>query len=183
MELRLGNFLVKKPGPDSEISPHYDPTFFDVNNGFALSIFCALTDLDTKNGTLYALKRSHSAIPQQPIPVCDTFRFVEQQEWIRNNCTPVPLKRGQAYIGLTNVIHGSGRNMSAVDRVAIGGLITSAGQSLKIYFKTSPDMLEEYEIGQEYIFNQRYGSKPASPYGRFIRNIGISTEKTDLSRL
>jgi hypothetical protein len=183
MELRLANFLVKRPGPNSEILPHYDPTFFDPARGTALGIFCALTDLDPENGALHVLKGSQYAMPQQLVPVCDTFIFADQQNWIRDNWTPVRLKAGQAYIGLTNLIHGSSPNLSGTDRVAVGGLLTPAGQQLKVHFTLSPGILDEYDVNQDYFFCQPYGSKPQPAYGSFSGTVLNAAGTPDLSRL
>jgi len=183
MELRLANFLVKKPGAGSEIAPHYDPTFFDTARGAALGIFCALTDLDPENGALHVLKGSQNAMPPQPIPVCGTFIFSEQQNWIRDNWSPVRLKAGQAYIGLTNLIHGSSPNLSGTDRVAVGGLLTPLDQQLKVHFALSPGILSEYDVSQDYFFCQPYGSKPQPAYGSFSGTVLTAPGTPDLSRL
>ncbi len=115
----FSNFMVKKPGENGECLPHQDWNYVEEDNAVSITLWCALQDTDSRNGGLNVMPKSHKIKNRirgrniQPY-------ITEVQELIRTKFMKnVVLKKGQALLLNSSIIHGSENNLSKNDRVAV----------------------------------------------------------------
>lgn len=118
-----GSYIVKSPGPDSEMGIHQDMTLVDETVFNGINIWCPLIDLNDKNGALYALKGSHKIMPTlrgSTIPGI----YDDTQKVIHQYMKPLYLKAGEAIIFDQSIIHYSPPNLSDNVRIVTNTFFT-----------------------------------------------------------
>ncbi|MCB0754795.1 MAG: phytanoyl-CoA dioxygenase family protein [Flavobacteriales bacterium] len=111
-----GSFIVKYPGPDSEMCVHQDMTLVDETEFTGINIWCPLVDLTDTNGAIYALPKSHRMYPTyRGATVPNIYQDVTKE--IVDFMTPLYLKAGEAVIFDQSIIHYSPPNFSDERRV------------------------------------------------------------------
>lgn len=111
-----GSFIVKYPGPDSEMCVHQDMTLVDETEFTGINIWCPLVDLTETNGAIYALPKSHRMFPTyRGATVPNIYQDVTSE--IVDFMTPLYLKAGEAVIFDQSIIHYSPPNFSDEKRV------------------------------------------------------------------
>jgi len=111
-----GSFIVKYPGPDSEMCVHQDMTLVDETEFTGINIWCPLVDLTETNGAIYVLPKSHRMYPTyRGATVPNIYQDVTKE--IVDFMTPLYLKPGEAVIFDQSIIHYSPPNFSDEKRV------------------------------------------------------------------
>ena len=111
-----GSFIVKYPGPESEMCVHQDMTLVDETEFTGINIWCPLVDLTETNGAIYNLPKSHRLFPTyRGATVPNIYQDVTQE--IVDFMTPLYLRAGEAVIFDQSIIHYSPPNVSADRRV------------------------------------------------------------------
>lgn len=112
-----GGFLIKPPGA-AEIEIHRDWTMTPTPEEVALNCWCALVDIDERNGGLALLPGSHRLVPNIEAPGLAPF-FSAYCARLKAHSVGIRLAAGEAVIFDYRVLHWSSANRSAELRAAV----------------------------------------------------------------
>lgn len=149
--------LSKKPGSDSGISMHQDPSLLrQEDQEQHLGIWIPLVDTDQHNGSMRVISGSHRFFP--PIqalslpPVFDKIRN-ELEEF----ATPINLKVGQALIFDNRILHSSFANNSILQRTAAIIRIThNCAQYINFHFRADADQIDVTHHSDDFYLAHSY---------------------------
>ena len=119
----MSSFLIKWPGPGSDLYLHRDTTYVDEDRFRSLSLWVALDDADEAlgNGPLLVLPGSHRAEEYRGTNVVPSHR--DDDDEILPTLTAVPVRAGEAVIMDNRLLHASGPNTTDRPRVALAGAV------------------------------------------------------------
>lgn len=153
--LCLANFAVKHPGQsDSKVPVHQDWSMVDESRHFTVSIWCPLVDVDSINGCLAVVPRSHRIInnirANQPheanySPFGRIYERLEQA-YLRE----LPMRAGEAVIYKQALLHGSRINHSPTPRAAVVAAYLPREAQLRHYYQTSPTNIDVYDVADDF---------------------------------
>ena len=156
-KILFSSFIVKAPGPDSELIMHQDMTLVDESVYTGINIWCPLIDLTDQNGAIEILPKSHrlfktyrgSSLPDIYDNVKDEVKTLMQACY---------LKAGEAIIFDQSIIHYSPPNLSSSERPVINTFVAHQDAKIKIcywdkeqygntieIFEQDDDFLEKFE--------------------------------------
>ena len=165
-KILFSSYIVKAPGPKSELIMHQDMTLVDERNYSGINIWCPLVDLNDKNGAIEVLPQSHrffetyrgSSLPD----IYDN--VVDEIKPLMKSCQ---LKAGEAIIFDQSIIHYSPPNLSQKERPVINTFVAHQDASIKIcywdkekhgnqveIFEQEDNFLEQFENFGHNIFNR-----------------------------
>lgn len=157
-------YLVKDPGNMSRVGLHCDWSLTDESKYQSIILWVSLCDVDHKNGAMYMLDGSHkdtNSIRGEGIPVpYDNI----PDEFVLENMTLVPAKKGEAVIFDLSVLHCSFPNETNAPRIAFNvGLIPEEASSLHYYVdnNTTKGMFDIYKADGDFYFQNTIGTRPA----------------------
>lgn len=162
----LANFAVKHPGqPDSKVPVHQDWTFVDESRYFAVAIWCPLVDVDSTNGCLAVVPRSHRITDKiranhpnevNYSPFCGIYGRLEQA-YLRE----LPMRAGEAVIYNQGLLHGSKVNRSDSPRAAVVAAYLPREAQLRHYYQTSELSVDVYDVADDFYWKDvRLGLPP-----------------------
>ena len=162
----VGNFVVKSPGPESEVGPHRDWTFVDESKYSTMTVWCPLTDTDDRNGTLRVVPGSHRWVQNPRGTPIDTFPFPFEglREPLRErDSIPIAVRAGEAIIADHRLVHGSQPNLSEDVRVvAACGAAPAEAQLRHLYF-VEDGVADVYAADDPDFFNELVpGQRPSA---------------------
>lgn len=133
-----GSFFVKKAGKSNNCDAHQDWSCINEPEFTSVTIWCALQDVDEKNGCLCILPRSHRLTNY--IRGRHMSNYLEQVSHLinKNNLKPISIKKGQAVIFNQRMIHGSFGNYSSGLRLACG-LVGAPAEAKLIHYVANGD--------------------------------------------
>lgn len=114
----LGVFMVKHPGPDTEVVPHQDWIVAEGSARPTMNAWAPLTPVDDETGQMRVLPGSHHWLEGlRGSPVFPT-QWEAVYERVRDELmVTVPLEVGQAMIYDIGILHGTPPNLSDHTRV------------------------------------------------------------------
>ena len=181
----VGNFVVKGPGPESEVGPHQDWTFVDESKYCTMTVWCPLTDTDDHNGTLRVVPGSHRWVQNPRGTPIDTFPFPFEglREPLRErDSVPIAVQAGEAIIADHRLVHGSQPNLGdGVRIVAACGAAPAEAQLRHMYF-VDDGVADVYAADDPEFFNDLVpGVRPdAEPMETVeFRSVDVSQEMFD----
>lgn len=128
------NYIVKMPGPQSELFIHQDIALVDENHFSPVSIWAPLEDLKLENGPMCVLPKSQYTIPpyrtlyvQQPFAAINKLVFSYMQ--------PLLLNAGDLLVFDSRLWHNSLANTSAKPRVVIACSMFPAQAPFQFLYK------------------------------------------------
>lgn len=164
------NFMVKEPGPESEMKVHQDWTYVDEDQYTSLAIWFPLMDLTHETGALYFIKGSHRIVNtvRGPGTICP---YEHIQELVREKyLTQIPLKAGEAVIWHHRLVHYSPANMGTVPRVACTAILVPEAAPVYHFHRMEDapyDEAEQYEVDTDFYMNYQLGVPPQN-----VKHIG-----------
>jgi hypothetical protein len=128
-------FIVKKPGSETNFPIHQDWAIVDEDKFFSLNIWIPLHDVDENNGAMWIVKGSHR--------IDNTVRgagilFPNYQphfEALKPHMTSFSMKAGEALIFYHSTIHGSPFNQSKSPRKVIQVSMLPKEAPMQVYFQ------------------------------------------------
>jgi ectoine hydroxylase-related dioxygenase (phytanoyl-CoA dioxygenase family) len=165
-KILFSSFIVKAPGENSRLIMHQDMTLVDEDIFSGINIWCPMIDLNTTNGAIEVLPKSHrfyktyrgSSLPD----IYDTVK-----EEVLSLMQPIYLKAGEAIIFDQSIIHNSPPNLSAAERPTINTFVAHKEAKIKIcywdrhnhgnnveIFEQEDDFLEKFENFGHNIFSR-----------------------------
>jgi hypothetical protein len=176
----FGNFLVKKPGENSNIALHQDWTFVDENRFHGVNVWCPLVDTTEQNGQLRIVPDSHKLnLPVRGRAIPSPFKKISEYIF-ENYATGISAKAGEIVIYDVRLLHGSMDNNSNQNRTATALVMVPDEAKLIHYMKDLNEENKAFKIDVEPEFFTDYGlsdypqqfteGKEPVPLNHFILN-------------
>lgn len=166
-----GNFMIKEPGPGSEMKIHQDWAYVDERRVNSLAIWVPLSDLSFKNGALCVFPGSHRVNnPIRGFGVLDPLEPVH--DYLKKEYMEVlDLKAGEAVIWDHRLAHCSPPNLSHNPRVACTAILVPEDEPVIHFFRHPDDPIEKvekFEADPEFFLHYELGRRPD-----FARSLGF----------
>lgn len=157
-KLYCGSFIVKEPGPKSELILHQDMSLVDESIFTGMNIWCPLVDLTTENGAIEVLPRSHRLFPTyRGASLPDIYDGMEKE--VKSYLEVLYLKAGTAVVFDQSIIHYSPPNRSNEIRPVINIFITHQEAQIQIAFRNAekygPDKVEVFRQQDDFMMEFR----------------------------
>lgn len=127
----LINYLVKWPGPASEVEPHQDWTYVDEARFSSLAVLIALEDISPEldNGPLAVIPGSHRIAMEHRGTRTEPW-YASIREDLVDQMVTVSLSAGEAAVLDNRVIHGSPPNRSTQPRHVLASAVAPRAAQL-----------------------------------------------------
>jgi ectoine hydroxylase-related dioxygenase (phytanoyl-CoA dioxygenase family) len=174
-EPHLGVFMVKHPGPDTEVAPHQDWNIADELLRPSLSTWMPLTPVTEETGMMRVLPGSHRWLTGLRGSPSFPTQWEAVYERVRDELmVPVPIDVGQAMLYDIRVLHGTPANRSADTRVVTSLYATPAGAPKVHYYRSPEGDVEGYEVPSNFCTRFAIGEIPEGE--PFLRIADYSVE-------
>lgn len=131
-----GMFVVKPPTKEGHIPPHQDWSFVDERKHWSINMWCALEDVNHKNGSIRVLKGSHQFYETiRGVNTPDPYR--EHWELVETYMESIPMKAGEAIFFFHGLLHGSDPNTQQEPRISLGLTLTPKTSNLSLHIMDS----------------------------------------------
>ncbi len=152
-KILFSSFIVKAPGPKSELIMHQDMTLVDESNYSGINIWCPLIDLTDTNGAIEVLPKSHRLFKTyRGSSIPDIYDNVVSE--LKTIMVPLHLKAGEAVIFDQSIIHYSPPNLSDTERPVINTFVAHPDARIKICHwdkDKEPDRVEIFEQEDDFL--------------------------------
>lgn len=154
-------YMVKRSGKDGECHMHQDWNYVREPGHFSIHLWCPLQDVDEGNGCMWVMPGSHRL-----------YHFVrgrnieratlQTQDLIRKFMLPVRLKKGQAMLSHSALIHESRNNMSGKDRIAILSVLLPGSVPAIHYMRQteSDEIVHELKVDGDFFVDYSCQTEP-----------------------
>jgi hypothetical protein len=151
---KLGaGFLVKPPSASSIMPIHQDWTIVDESQYASITIWLPLQDVDSHNGAIKVLPKSHRLSNALRSPTIDD-PIADIKPLIEEDLITLPMKAGEAFIFTHAVAHASNPNLSDAPRVAIAfGMIHEDARMYYYFRPQGTDQVEKLSIRDDFFLN------------------------------
>lgn len=182
-----GSYIAKAPGIKSELILHQDMTLVDETKFTGTNIWIPLVDLDSSNGAIEVLPRSHRLFrTYRGSSLPDIYDGMVNE--VKSLMQPCYLKAGQAIVFDQSIIHYSPPNLSEVVRPVVNTFVTHKDATIKICYwdKQRQGEIEMFDQDEDFMVNfQNFGndifSRPS--IGRSIGFVPYDFPKIDTALL
>lgn len=152
----FSNFMVKKPGENSQLPPHQDWSFVSEPEFYSITVWFPLVEVDKNNGALEILPYSNRLNNYIRARFGDS-PFNNDSDYIKNNLMKSePLKVGEALFVNSRTIHSSPPNKSNLDRIAVSIVVIPEQATLKHFILDKDDKETIIEINVTPKFFTKY---------------------------
>jgi hypothetical protein len=135
----LGVFMVKHPGPDTEVPPHQDWIVADESVRQTMNVWMPLTDITPEMGEMRVLPGSHRWLEGLRGSPSFPTQWEAEYERVRDELMePVHLEVGQAMVYDIRVLHGTTANRSDETRI-VTSLYAIPENTPPIHYYRSPE--------------------------------------------
>jgi hypothetical protein len=157
----FASFIIKNPGPTSELNLHQDMTLVDESKFSGVNIWCPLISLDARNGAIEVLPGSHQLFPTYRGATVPSI-YQDTSREIRKYTKPMYLKKGEGIIFDQSIIHYSPPNLSDVPRPVINIFVAHKDAKIIICYydrEKEPHKVELFEEEDDFLCNfQQFGA-------------------------
>lgn len=166
----MSSFLVKWPGPDSDLYLHADTTYVDEERFRSLAFWVALDDADDQlgNGPLLVLPGSHLLTEEyRGSNVVPSYRGRDDE--LLAQAVSVPVQAGDVVVMDNRLLHASGPNRASAPRVAVAGATVPAEADLVHVVDVGDGLVGVLRVDDEFYGHtspQRLAAAP--PSGPFV---------------
>lgn len=162
-KIEICTFLVKDPDHMSRVGLHCDWSLTDESQFQSIILWISLVDVDENNGAMYMLDGSHRDTNSIRGEGIDVPYDQLSDEFVIDNMTLVPARKGEAIIFDLSVLHCSFPNKTSEPRIAFNvGLIPGEAPSLHYYVDstTSKGMYDIYDAKNDFYLKNKIGTRP-----------------------
>jgi ectoine hydroxylase-related dioxygenase (phytanoyl-CoA dioxygenase family) len=149
----FSSFIVKAPGPKSELILHQDMTLVDEAKFAGMNIWAPLIDLTMENGPLYVLPGSHRLMPSyRGSSLPDVYDGISKE--VISVMTPLLLRAGQAVAFDQSIMHYSPANVSERERIVVNTFISNEEAQIRICWhdkENAPDKVEIFAQADDFL--------------------------------
>lgn len=141
-------YLVKVKGSKSILQLHQDWSIIDERKYRAYNLWIPLCDSTVENGTLHVLKGSQNFplnIRGANIPP----KYLDQFELAKRNMKPIDVKKGEALLFDSRLLHYSPANLTDQARTAIiNNIIPTQAETFSFFGRQGKDQLsiDQYQV-------------------------------------
>jgi ectoine hydroxylase-related dioxygenase (phytanoyl-CoA dioxygenase family) len=150
----INAFSIKTPGGSGKVPIHQDAAAVDEEKYSAITIWIALQDVNSQNGALHIIPRSHHIfIPYRGATIERPTKNIESL--LSPYFVPIYLKAGQALFFDSRMFHYSPPNLTGQSRVAVNCRICSAESEIVAYYKEEAGInskIEMWRCPDNYLF-------------------------------
>jgi hypothetical protein len=157
----LGVFMVKHPGPDTEVVPHQDWIVADESFRPTMNAWVPLTPVDAEAGEMKVLTGSHRWLdglrgsPTFPTAWEGTYERVRDELMVT-----VPVEVGQAMVYDIRVLHGTPANRSAETRVVASMYAIPDGATTVHYHRDDAGTVRGFRVPDDFCTRFAIGDVP-----------------------
>ena len=159
-KIYCGSYIAKAPGEKSELILHQDMTLVDETKYTGTNIWIPLVDLDSKNGAIEVLPRSHRLFrTYRGSSLPDIYDGMVNE--VKSLMQPCYLKAGQAIVFDQSIIHYSPPNLSQEVRPVVNTFVTHKEATIKICYwdKQRQGEIEMFDQEEDFMVNfQNFGN-------------------------
>ncbi|PCH95432.1 MAG: hypothetical protein COB85_04560 [Bacteroidetes bacterium] len=142
------HYLIKEPNTHFHFDLHVDATTVDESRHTAVTIWCALEDINEHNGGIFVWKSGHKFINGYRTvsvhnPVAENIRDLVKE---RGNESSIVLKKGEAIIMDQKLPHGSMPNVTGNRRIAAGLHLVPKDAECIMCFEDKDHNMSVYKI-------------------------------------
>jgi hypothetical protein len=173
-EPMLGVFMVKHPGPDTEVPPHQDWIVADESVRPTMNAWMPLTPVTAEAGQMKVLPGSHKWLtglrgsPNFPTQWQGVWERVRDELMVT-----VPIEVGQAMVYDIRVLHGTPPNRSAQTRVVTSLYAVPQGVPSVHYHRDAEGTVRGYEVPRNFCGTFMIGDVPDGTMFTEIRDYRI----------
>jgi hypothetical protein len=143
----LGVFMVKHPGPDTEVAPHQDWIVADETLRPTMNVWMPLTPISPEMGTMRVLPGSHRWLEGLRGSPSFPTQWEAEYERVRDDLMePVEIGVGQAMIYDIRVLHGTPANRAAETRIVTSLYAIPEGTPPVHYYRSPEGTVTGYEV-------------------------------------
>lgn len=157
----LGVFMVKHPGPDTEVVPHQDWIVADESERPTMNVWLPLTPVTDETGRMRVLPGSHHWLeglrgsPSFPTQWEATYERVRDELMV-----PVDLGPGQAMVYDIRVLHGTPPNRSGATRMVTSLYAIPEGAPPVHYYRAPDGTVTGYRVPEDFCTRFAIGEVP-----------------------
>ncbi|MCB9234557.1 MAG: phytanoyl-CoA dioxygenase family protein [Bacteroidia bacterium] len=165
-EFMGGTFLVKPPGPESELWPHQDSSHVDESKIFAVYAWITLCDTQPENGALHVIPGSHllgNAHRSLNVP----WAFKGLEKTMLQLVKPLNMKAGEVCFFDSATIHYSSVNTSDDYRFALNYFVKPCiSPFVHCYMdaQTPPGKVELFSVDIDFFHSGKFEERPPARY-------------------
>lgn len=157
----LGVYMVKHPGPDTEVPPHQDWIVADESLRPTMNVWLPLTPITEDTGRMRVLPGSHLWLEGlRGSPSFPTQWEADYQRVRDELMVPVEIGLGQAMIYDIRVLHGTPANRSSHTRVVTSLYAIPEGAPPIHYYRGPDGVVEGYRVPTDFCATFRIGDVP-----------------------
>lgn len=144
----FANMMVKKSGENTSLQPHQDWTFVDETRYQSITAWIPLVNVDAENGALEVCPGSHNMKNLIRARFANSPFNKDINEISENLMESIPMKKGEALLINSRLIHASPNNKSSEDRIAVSIVIKPQEAKAVHYVQdnSNSDILYQLEI-------------------------------------
>jgi len=161
-----GTYLIKPPSDHSALNPHQDSSHVDEFKHFSVYAWIPLHDVESKNGAVRVLPKSHQFnIKQRSLNVpwvLEPYIHILDEYMVN-----VPIRAGEVLIFDAALIHSSPPNYTDQDRVAVNYYVHPKDSPFCHYYSdlhTPEGEIEVFDVTPEFYYTEDFEQKPSSKY-------------------
>jgi hypothetical protein len=158
----LGVFMVKHPGPATEVVPHQDWVVADESERPTMNAWAPLTPVDQASGPMKVLPGSHRWLGD--LRGSPSFPTAWEADWERVRdelMVTVPVEVGQAMVYDIRLLHGTGANRSDRTRVVSSLYAIPLGADPVHYHRHPDGTVVGYRVPSDFCTTHDLGAVPA----------------------
>jgi ectoine hydroxylase-related dioxygenase (phytanoyl-CoA dioxygenase family) len=157
----VANFVVKMPGPESDLPVHQDWNIVDERRFRSLNVWFPVTEVGESEGQLRVMPGSHRTFgglrgsPAFPSAL-DDLRALIRERYLE----PLAVRVGEAVIHDNRLVHASSANLSPRPRVAVClNMIPEEAQPLH-YYRRADGVVECFRVRDDFFTSFDIGNRP-----------------------
>lgn len=147
----LGVFMVKHPGPDTEVPPHRDWIISDESVRPSMTAWMPLTPLAAETGRMRVLPGSHRWLDGLRGSPSFPTEWEADFERVRDELMePVEIGVGQAMVYDIRLLHGTPPNLTSDTRIVTSLYAIPAGQPPIHYYRNPEGTVTGYQVASNF---------------------------------
>lgn len=157
----LGVFMVKHPGPDTEVPPHQDWIIAEGSDRPNMTVWLPLTPVTVDTGQMRVLPGSNHWLEGLRGSPSFPTQWEAEYERVRDELMePVVIGPGQAMVYDISVLHGTPPNVSGSTRVATSLYAIPADATPVHYHRDAEGHVAGYRVPDDFCATFRIGDVP-----------------------
>jgi hypothetical protein len=160
-EALLGVFMVKHPGPDTEVPPHQDWIVADESLRPTMNVWLPLTPVTADTGLMRVLPGSHHWLEGLRGSPSFPTQWEAIHQRVRDELmVPIDLAPGQAMLYDIRILHGTAPNRSDETRVVTSLYAIPQGASPVHYYRGPAGDVQGYKVPPDFCATFTIGDVP-----------------------